>query len=62
MLLFAEQAGKQTGSFRVVGVALALLRLRNASHYLGYVLAAARPGWLATFATGGFLTHGFSLS
>jgi hypothetical protein len=56
-LLFTKKSSQEPWFFGVVCVTLALLGLRNSAHYLGHVLAAARPGCLSAFATGYFLAH-----
>ena len=54
LVLFAKESGKKARLFRVVGMALALLRLWNAAHHHVNVLAATSPGGFATFAAGYF--------
>ncbi len=55
--LSAKELGEEAGLLRVVGMSLAALRLRHATHDLIDVLATATPGCLAALTASHFAAH-----
>jgi hypothetical protein len=57
LLIATKQAGKESWLLWIIGMALALLRLRDAAHDLGDVLTAAGPGWFGALTAADLTTH-----